>query len=365
MQINDKLLKKLKEMFERYNELEKYLSDPDVISDNTRYTSYVKEHGRLSKFVTKYLKLEETLKQKEEARSILSDTNGDKDLHNLARDELDNLEEKELELFEEVKGCFFTEGNDSDKNTIMEIRAGTGGDEAALFAADLFKMYTKYAEKQKWKTEILDASYTEIGGFKDVIFTISGHSVYNKLRFESGTHRVQRVPATETSGRIHTSAATIAVLPEVEEVEIKIDPKDITVDTFRSSGPGGQKVNKTSSAIRITHAPTGLVVKCMDEKSQHKNRAKAMRILRSRLYTFLHDKSKDERDKTRRMQIGSGDRSEKIRTYNFPQNRVTDHRINLNLYCLDKIMLGEIDELIEAMINYGKEEKMKELAATL
>ena len=365
MQINDKLLKKLKEMFERYNELEKHLSDPDVISDNTRYTSYVKEHGRLSKFVTKYLKLEETLKQKEEARAILSDTNGDKDLYNLARDELGNLEEKELELFEEVKGCFFTEGSDSEKNAIMEIRAGTGGDEAALFAADLFKMYTKYAEKQKWKIEILDSSYTEIGGFKEVIFNISGHSVYNKLRFESGAHRVQRVPTTETSGRIHTSVATIAVLPEVEEVEIKIDPKDLSVDTFRSSGPGGQKVNKTSSAIRITHEPTGLVVKCMDEKSQHRNRAKAMRILRSRLYTFLHDKSKDARDKTRRIQIGSGDRSEKIRTYNFPQNRVTDHRINLNLYSLDKIMLGEIDELIEAMINYGKEEKIKELSAAL
>lgn len=365
MQINDKLLKKLKEMFERHSELEKHLSDPEVISDNTRYTSYVKEHGRLSKFVTKYLKLDETLKQKEEARDILAESNGDKDLCNLARDELDSLEEKELELFEEVKGCFFTEGDDSGKSAIMEIRAGTGGDEAALFAADLFKMYTKYAEKQKWKIEILDSSYTEIGGFKEIVFSISGQSVYNKLCFESGTHRVQRVPATETSGRIHTSAATVAVLPEVEEVEVNIDPKDISVDTFRSSGPGGQKVNKTSSAIRITHAPTGLVVKCMDEKSQHRNRAKAMRILRSRLYTFLQDQKKDERDKTRRTQIGSGDRSEKIRTYNFPQNRVTDHRINLNLYSLDKIMLGEIDELIEAMANYGKEEKMKELAATL
>jgi peptide chain release factor 1 len=365
VQINDKLLKKLKEMFERHNELEKHLSDPEVISDNTRYTSYVKEHGRLSKFVTKYLQLDETLKQKEDARAILAENNSDNDLNNMARNELDNLEEKELELFEEVKGCFFTEGGDSGKNAIMEIRAGTGGDEAALFAADLFKMYTKYAEKQKWKTEILDSSYTEIGGFKEITFSISGQSVYSKLCFESGTHRVQRVPTTETSGRIHTSAATVAVLPEVEDVEIKIDPKDISVDTFRSSGPGGQKVNKTSSAIRITHAPTGLVVKCMDEKSQHRNRAKAMRILRSRLYTFLQDQKKDERDKTRRTQIGSGDRSEKVRTYNFPQNRVTDHRINLNLYNLEKIMLGEIGELIEAMTNYGKQEKMKELAATL
>ena len=365
MQINDKLLKKLKEMFERYNELEKQLSDPEVIANNTRYTSFVKEHGRLSKFVGKYLQLDETLKQKEEARSILSEENGDKDLCDMAKDELDSLEEKELVLFEEVKGCFFTEGGDSDKNAIMEIRAGTGGDEAALFAADLFKMYTKYAEKQHWKTEILDSSNTEIGGFKEITFSISGDSVYSKLCFESGAHRVQRVPTTETSGRIHTSAATVAVLPEVEDVEIKIDSKDISVDTFRSSGPGGQKVNKTSSAIRITHEPTGLVVKCMDEKSQHRNRAKAMRILRSRLYTFLQDQSKNERDKTRRTQIGSGDRSEKIRTYNFPQNRVTDHRINLNLYSLEKIMIGEMDELIKAMAEYGKQEKMKELAATL
>lgn len=365
MKINEKLLKKLGEMFERYNELENLLSNPEVISDNIRYTSYAKEHGRLSKLVSKYLQLNETLKQKEEANAIISENNGDKDLQNLAKDELDNLEKKELELLEEVKSCFFTEGEDSDKNAIMEIRAGTGGGEAALFAADLFRMYTRYAEKQSWKTEILDCSQTEIGGFKEIIFSISGSSVYQKLRYESGTHRVQRVPTTETSGRIHTSAATVAVLPEVEEVEISIDPKDVLVETFRASGPGGQKVNKTSSAVRITHEPTGLVVKCMDEKSQHRNRAKAMRILRSRIYSFLQEQTKNERDKTRRTQIGTGDRSEKIRTYNFPQNRITDHRINLNLYSLEKIMLGEIDELIEAMTNYGKEEKLKELATTL
>jgi len=352
-------------MFERHNELEKHLSDPEVIADNTRYTSYVKEHGRLSKFVTKYLQLDETLRQKEEASAIISENSGDKDLYEMARDELGSLEEKEIELFEEVKGCFFTESGDATKSAIMEIRAGTGGDEAALFAADLFKMYSKYAEKQKWKVEMMDSSLTEIGGFKEVTFSIEGQSVYSKLCFESGTHRVQRVPSTETSGRIHTSAATVAVLPEVEDVDVKIDPKDITVDTFRSSGPGGQKVNKTSSAIRIVHLPTGLVVKCMDEKSQHRNRAKAMRVLRSRLYTFYKEQTRNERDKTRRTQIGSGDRSEKIRTYNFPQNRVTDHRINLNLYNLEKIMLGEIDDLVEAMTEYGKQEKMKEFAATL
>ncbi|MBO1223299.1 MAG: peptide chain release factor 1 [Candidatus Scalindua sediminis] len=363
--MNEKLLKKLREILERYNELETLLSDPEVISDNTRYTSYVKEHGRLSKFVGKYSQLEETLKQKEEAKAILSENNGDADLQNLARDEVNSLEKKETELFEEIKSYFFTESDESRKNVIMEIRAGTGGEEAALFAANLFRMYTKYAEKQRWKVEMLANSPTEMGGFKEITFSISGEAVYQKFCYESGTHRVQRVPATETSGRIHTSAATVAVLPEIEEVEIKIDPKDIEIDTFRASGPGGQKVNKTSSAVRITHIPTGLVVKCMDDKSQHKNRSKAMRILRSRLYSFLQDQKKDERDKTRRTQIGSGDRSEKIRTYNYPQNRVTDHRINLNLYSLDKIMLGEMDELTEAMTNHGKEEKMKELAATL
>ena len=365
MQFNERLLKKLREKFERYNELQNLLSDPEVISNNTRYASYIKEHGRLSKFAGKYLQLDKTIKQKEETRNILSETNGDKDLYDLAKDEYDTLEKKESELLEEAKGYFFTDSDESDKNVIMEIRAGTGGEEAALFAADLFRMYTKYAEKQNWKTEIFDSSQTEIGGYKEITFSIEGNSVYQKLRYESGAHRVQRVPDTETSGRIHTSAATVAVLPEAEEVEIKIDPKDIEIDTFRASGPGGQKVNKTSSAVRITHLPTGLVVKCMDEKSQHRNRDKAMRILRSRLYSFLQDQKKNERDKTRRTQIGSGDRSEKIRTYNYPQNRVTDHRINLSLYSLEKIMLGEMDELIMAMTRYGKEEKIKDLAASL
>ena len=365
MLLNEKLLKKLREMSTRHSELQNFLSDPEVISDNTRYTSYVKEHGRLSKFAGKYSQLDETIRQKEEARSILSESNGDKDFYDLAKDEFDSLEKKEIELLEEAKGYFFTESDESDKNVIMEIRAGTGGDEAGLFAADLFRMYTRYAEKQSWKTEIFDSSSTEIGGFKEITFSIAGRLVYQKLRYESGTHRVQRVPDTETSGRIHTSAATVAVLPEVEDVEIKIDPKDIEIGTFRASGPGGQKVNKTSSAVRITHLETGLVVKCMDEKSQHRNRDKAMRILRSRLYCFYQEQKKNERDKTRRSQIGSGDRSEKIRTYNYPQNRVTDHRINLNLYSLERIMLGEMEELVEAMIGYGKEEKIKELAATL
>ncbi len=253
MQLNEKLLKKLGEMFTRYNELQELLSDPEVIADNTKYTSYVKEHGRLSKFAGKYTQLDETIKQKEDAEHILSESNGDKDLCDLARDEFDSLEKKELELLEEVKGYFFTASDESGKNVIMEIRAGTGGDEAALFAADLFRMYTRYAEKQNWKVEIFDSSDTERGGYKEITFSIEGNSVYQKLCYESGTHRVQRVPSTETSGRIHTSAATVAVLPEAEDVEIKIDQKDLEIGTFRASGPGGQKVNKTSSAVRIVH----------------------------------------------------------------------------------------------------------------
>lgn len=246
----------------------------------------------------------------------------------------------------------------------MELRAGTGGEEAALFAADLFRMYAKYAERQGWKVEVFDSNPTELGGLKEAIFSVEGDGAYEKLRHESGTHRVQRIPATETQGRIHTSAATVAVLPEVEDVEINIDPKDLKIETMRSSGPGGQKVNKTSSAVRMTHIPTGITVRCQDEKSQHKNRAKAMRILRSRLYEFYEEQERQKRDKARRGQIGTGDRSEKIRTYNFPQNRVTDHRINFSLYDLEKFMAGHIDEMLEQLQAHSKEEQLKQLVAT-
>ncbi|MGR3311518.1 MAG: peptide chain release factor 1 [Candidatus Brocadiales bacterium] len=354
------IFKKLESMYGRYTELEGLIADPKVIANNVRYTACIKEHGGLSKIVSKYLKWNEVLRHKEEAKAIFSDSSEDKDLQELATDELNSLTIQEEALYKEIRQLFVSGGGEAQKNVIMEIRAGTGGEEAALFASDLFKMYVKYAERQGYKTEILDSSSTELGGLKEMVFTIEGKDVYQKLRYESGTHRVQRVPLTETSGRIHTSAATVAVLPEVEEVEIEIDPQDLEIDTFRASGPGGQKVNKTSSAVRVTHKPTGLIVKCLDEKSQHKNRAKAMRILRSRLYEFYENQKRLERDKTRRTQIGTGDRSEKIRTYNFPQSRVTDHRINFSLHELDNVMMGFIDKLIDALRIHYEEELFKQ-----
>lgn len=363
--MNDNLFKKLEKIYKRYLELEKLLSDPAVIADTGRYTAYIREHGSLSKMVNKYLQLTETHTRKREAEGILALGDADKELSEMAKDELGELERQEEALFDEIKGLFISEDRTSGKNVIAEIRAGTGGSEAAIFAADLFRMYTKYSESQGWKVEIFDNSETDLGGFKEITFSIEGRNVYQKLRFESGTHRVQRVPQTETSGRIHTSTATVAILPEIEEVEIDINPNDILVDTFRASGPGGQKVNKTSSAVRITHVPTGVVVKCLDEKSQHKNRSKAMRILRSRLYELFEGQKRNERDQIRRDQIGTGDRSEKIRTYNYSQNRVTDHRINYSVHNLDHVMLGHLDEIIDALMNHYKEEQLKQFAASV
>lgn len=363
--MNDNLLKKLEKMYERYNELERLLSNPEVIADSNRYTTYIKEHGCLSKMVNKYTQLTETRAKKQEAEGLLTQEGTDKEFAEMARDELGELEKQEESIMEEIKGLFITDDKTYGKNVIAEIRAGTGGEEAAIFAADLFRMYTKYAENQGWKVELFDSSETDLGGFREVTFSIEGKNVYQKLRFESGTHRVQRVPQTEASGRVHTSTATVAILPEIEEVEIDINPNDLLIDTFRASGPGGQKVNKTSSAVRITHVPSGLVVKCLDEKSQHKNRAKAMRILRSRLYELFEGQKRSERDQIRRDQIGTGDRSEKIRTYNYSQNRVTDHRINFSVYNLDQVMLGHLDDIIDALLNYYKEEQLKQLATSV
>jgi peptide chain release factor 1 len=362
--MNEKLLKKLEQMYTRYNELEKLLSDPEVISDTSRYTAYIKEHGSLSKMAGKYLQLSEIISRKKETEGLLAQEE-DKEMSKMARDELGLLVKQEEDLFDEIKGLFVTEDPVSSKNVIAEIRAGTGGGEAAIFAADLFRMYTRYAENQGWKVELFDSSETDLGGFKEVTFSIEGRNVYQKLRFESGTHRVQRVPRTEASGRVHTSTATVAILPEIEEVEFDINPNDLLVDTFRASGPGGQKVNKTSSAVRITHVPTGLVVKCLDEKSQHKNRAKAMRILRTRMYEMFEGQKRDERDQIRRGQIGTGDRSEKIRTYNYSQNRVTDHRINFSVHNLEQVMMGILDDIVNALLNYYKEEQLKHLAESL
>lgn len=363
--MNNNLLQRLERMYARYNELEKLLSDPEVISDSSRYMIYMKEHGGGSKVVSKYIRLLKIMTRKQEAEELLSLGETDKELAGMARDELRELEEQEKAAFDEIEDLLITDEKITSKDVIAEIRAGTGGDEAAIFAADLFRMYTKYAERQGWKVEIFDSSETALEGFREITFSIEGKNVYEKLRFESGTHRVQRVPLTETSGRVHTSTATVAILPEIEEVEIDINPNDIVIDTFRASGPGGQKVNKTSSAVRITHVPTGLIVKCLDEKSQHKNRAKAMRILRSRLYELLEGKKRSERDQIRRDQIGTGDRSEKIRTYNYSQNRVTDHRIAFTVHNLDQVMEGYLDEIIDALRNHYKEERLKELASAI
>lgn len=358
----ENLLKKLEKMAERYNELEKLLSNPEVLSDSTRYMTYMKEHGRLSKMVNKYEQITNTLTRRKEAEELLAQEKSDAELLEMAKEELDELRKIEKTTLAEIQELFVTEDKTSNKNVIAEIRAGAGGEEAAIFAANLFRMYSRYAENNGWKVEIFDSNETDLGGLKEITFSIEGDNVYQKLRFESGTHRVQRVPQTEASGRVHTSTATVAILPEIEDVEIDINPNDILIDTFRSSGPGGQKVNKTSSAVRITHIPTGLIVKCLDEKSQHKNRAKAMRILRSRLYELLEGQKQNERDKTRRDQIGTGDRSEKIRTYNYSQNRVTDHRINFSVYNLEQVLMGELGEIIDALMQHYKENKLKQLA---
>jgi peptide chain release factor 1 len=340
--------------------VESLLSDPATVSD-PRYPGYVREHGRLKRVVDTYDRLKAVLKEGLDAEVVM-ETESDEEMVELAREEVETLQAEAARLHDALlDGVLSGEENES-RNVIMEIRAGTGGDEACLFAADLFRMYTKYAESKGWKTEVMSGHQTDLGGYKEIITGISGEGAFGRLRFESGTHRVQRVPDTEASGRIHTSAATVAVLPEAEAIDLEIKPEDIRVDTYRSSGPGGQHANKTSSAVRITHEPTGTVVSCEDEKSQHKNKAKAMRILRSRLYNDLQSKQDEERGQTRRNQIGSGDRSEKIRTYNFPQNRVSDHRINLTLYDLDGIMEGNLDKIVDALRDRHRQARVAALA---
>lgn len=363
--MNNELIQKLKTIYERYLQLERLLADPAVMANSSQCSTYMKERGGLVKIVNKYLQLEGLLSKKEEARKIVSEKEQDDELRQLAQEELKEVERKEAELLEEIKDLLLSRSATDRRGIIMEIRAGTGGEEAALFAADLFRMYVKYAERQGWKVEYFDSNPTELGGFKEIIFSVEGNGVYQRLRWESGTHRVQRIPATETQGRVHTSAATVAVLPDIEEVEVNIDPKDLKIETMRAGGPGGQKVNKTSSAVRITHLPTGITVRCQDEKSQHKNKAKAMRILRSRLHEAIEEEEREKRSKTRKVQIGTGDRSEKIRTYNFPQNRVTDHRINFTLYDLEGVMLGHLEPLIEQLLSVEREEQLKQLATTL
>lgn len=349
---------KLEKIAARFEEIQKLVSDPEVIRDNNRYKSLTQEYAGLQDIVEEYKRLKGIESGIEETCELVGEA-GDHDMKELVQEELKSLEKRRDESVQRLKFLMIPKDPLDLKNIIMEIRAGTGGEEAALFVADLFRMYSHYAESKKWKIEIMSSNDTGIGGFKEIIFSVTGKSVYENLRYESGTHRVQRVPVTESGGRIHTSAVTVAVLPEAEETEIDINPEDLRVDVYRSSGPGGQSVNTTDSAVRITHIPTGMVVTCQDEKSQHKNKAKALRVLRARLYEMEEKKKQQERSQARRNQIGSGDRSERIRTYNFPQNRVTDHRINLTLYRLEEILQGDLDEIVEALKINAREEYLK------
>jgi peptide chain release factor 1 len=352
------LLDKFDEIENKYNELTKILSDPDIFSDYSVSQKYSKEQADLEEIVQKIRQYKKILSGISEAEEILH-TDSDDGLKELAESELEELKEKKPDVENELKLMLVPKDPRDSKNIILEIRAGTGGDEAGLFAADLFRMYGKYAENKRWKIEIMDMNSTGVGGIKEVIASIQGKGAYSRLKYESGTHRVQRVPVTETSGRIHTSASTVAVLPEAEEVDLKIEEKDLRVDTFCASGPGGQGVNTTYSAVRIVHVPTGLIVQCQDSRSQIKNREKALKVLRSRLYELEIESQEKERAQERKSQVGSGDRSERIRTYNFPQNRVTDHRINLTLHKLPAILDGDLDELIDSLITHYQAEKLK------
>ena len=354
-------LHKLDEFEMRYSQIDSEISDPQVACDSSRLIALSKEQGKLRSTVMKYREYKKAVQAIEDTHTILEDPAIEDDIKALAIEEIHELEEKKTSLFEEIQNMLVTADDDAVNSVIMEIRAGTGGEEAALFARNLYNMYVKYAETRHWRIEQLDFSATEMGGFREVIFGVKGPDVWSKLGYESGGHRVQRVPKTESQGRIHTSAATVAVLPEPEEVDIQINPDDVAEHVSRASGPGGQNVNKVSSAVRLEHIPTGITVNMQDEQSQHKNRAKAWRILRSRIYEHYQSRKQAERDSKRRTMIGSGDRSQKIRTYNYPQNRVTDHRINLSLYSLDKIMAGDMRELVEALKEHDTRQRLKNL----
>ncbi|MDR1617141.1 MAG: peptide chain release factor 1 [Syntrophomonadaceae bacterium] len=352
------MLEKLKVLDAKYDEITSLLSRPEIISDQSKFQKYAKSHSDLTGIIEKYREYQNVLKQLDDSKEMLEEEQ-EQEFKQMLQEEIYVLQEKKTALEQILKILLLPKNPNDDKSVIMEIRAGTGGEEAALFANVLFRMYSRYAELQGWKIEILDINNTDIGGIKEIVFVVDGSGAYSRLKFESGVHRVQRIPTTESSGRIHTSAATVAVLPEAEEVEIDIDPNDLKIDVFCSSGPGGQSVNTTQSAVRITHVPTGVVVSCQDEKSQHKNKAKALRVLRARLKDIMEEEYNAEVAGNRKSQVGSGDRSERIRTYNYPQGRVSDHRINLTLHRLDSILDGQLDEIIENLITNDQAEHLK------
>ena len=354
------MFEKLSSVEERYEDISTRLSDPAVISDNEKYRSLMKEYKNLTPIVEKYREYRKACASHEEAAELLEEGGLDRDFREIVEEQYRESQEEMDRTGEELKILLLPKDPNDDKNVIMEIRGGAGGEEAALFAHSLMRMYTMYAQRRGWKLETVNLNETELGGVKECSVLIEGEGAFSRLKFESGVHRVQRVPETESGGRIHTSAATVAVLPEAEDVDVEIDPKDLQIDTYRSSGAGGQHVNKTESAIRITHLPTGLVVECQDERSQYKNKDKAMKVLRSRLYEMERQRREAATAAERRGQVGSGDRSERIRTYNFPQGRVTDHRIGLTLYKIDTVMDGDLDELIDALITADQAEKLKQ-----
>jgi len=350
---------KLDFILEKYEELSKKVSDPDVIAKQKEWQKLMKEMSDLEPIVKEYTAYKKAKEELEEAKEIL-DMEDDEELREMAREELKANEAAIEEYTEKLKILLLPKDPNDDKNVILEVRAGTGGDEAALFGSDLLRMYLRYAERMRWKTELIESNETEIGGVKEVVMLVKGKGAYSRLKYESGVHRVQRVPETESGGRVHTSAASVAVMPEVDDVEVNLDPNDVRVDVYRASGNGGQCVNTTDSAVRLTHMPTGLVVTCQDEKSQIKNKEKAFKVLKSRLFDLMQQEQNDKIAAERKSQIGSGDRSERIRTYNFPQSRITDHRINLTLYKLDSFLDGDLDEVIDALITEDQAEKMRD-----
>ncbi|SDQ12851.1 peptide chain release factor 1 [Virgibacillus salinus] len=354
------MLDRIQSLENRYNKLNELLSDPDIISDTNKLREYSKEQSGLEEIIQVYREYKDKMSQLDDAKAMLED-DLDGEMNDMVKMEIEELKENTESLEEKLKILLLPKDPNDDKNVIMEIRGAAGGDEAALFAGDLYRMYSKYAEMQGWKIDVIEASSTGVGGYKEIIFMINGTGAYSKLKYENGAHRVQRVPETESGGRIHTSTATVAVLPETEDVEIDIHEKDIRVDTFASSGPGGQSVNTTMSAVRLTHDPTGVVVSCQDEKSQIKNKEKAMKVLRARIYDKFQREAQAEYDENRKSAVGTGDRSERIRTYNFPQTRVTDHRIGLTIQKLDQVLEGKLDDFIDAMLVEEQTKKLEQI----